>query len=131
MKHTPVKKVSRRPIPALKKEAWRHFGKWIRERDNYVCVTCGKDLKESKHSCHAGHYVPQSKGNRLRFDERNVNAQCHVCNVYLRGNLSQYALFLTRKYGQGILEEFEAIKNERRKYTADELQEIIRRYGGD
>ena len=40
---------------ALKKKAWVIFSKWIRERDNYTCITCGKSAPEVH--IHAGHLL--------------------------------------------------------------------------
>jgi len=123
-------------VNSLKKKVWTVFSKWIRRRDNYRCYTCDKQMAEGDSGCHAGHYVPQSKGNRLRFDERNVHAQCLSCNSFKRGNLSAYALKLEAQYGSGILQEFDSIKNERKKFTKDELQDMLADYknrikGGD
>ena len=115
-------------VNSLKKKVWTVFSKWIRLRDNYKCYTCGKQMAEGDPGCHAGHYVPQSKGNRLRFDERNVHAQCLSCNSFNRGNLSSYALRLEKEYGPGILQEFDSIKNECKKFTKDELQEMLADY---
>jgi len=47
-------------INELKKALWTVFSKWIRQRDKFICYTCGKPGN------HAGHYVPQSKGNARR-----------------------------------------------------------------
>ena len=124
----PTKKKKRPTITQLKKTLWPIFSKWIRRRDNYTCYTCGKNMLDNPSSCHAGHYVPQSKGNRLRFDERNVHAQCLTCNNFRSGNLSVYALELEAEYGTGILQEFESVKNERKKFTAEELQNMIDDY---
>ena len=85
-------------------------------------------MQKGDSGCHAGHYVPQSKGNRLRFDERNVHCQCLSCNSFKRGNLSAYALKLEEEYGHGILQEFDRIKNEHKKFTIAELEDMIARY---
>lgn len=120
-------KIKKKPKPkklgvvALRKKVWPVFAKWIKKRDNYTCYTCGKVMQKGDTNCHAGHYVPQSKGNRLRFDERNVHCQCVSCNSFGRGNLSVYALNLERDYGHGILQEFDRIKNEQKKFTCEEL----------
>lgn len=37
---------------------------------------------------------------------------CVNCNMYQSGNLSVYAVKLEQKYGYGILQEFEAIRQE-------------------
>jgi len=51
-----------------------------------------------------------------------------TCNNFRSGNLSVYALELEAEYGPGILQEFESIKNERKKFTAEELQNMIDDY---
>lgn len=106
----------------LKKEAWKWFSKYIRQKDKYICYTCGKEGN------HAGHYVPQSKGNALRFDERNVHCQCVSCNNFKGGNQVVYALNLERDYGPGILQEFDSVKNAIYKPTHEELQGLIDKY---
>jgi hypothetical protein len=111
-------------INELKKALWTIFSKWIRARDNYICYTCGKPGN------HAGHYVPQSKGNALRWNEKNVHCQCMSCNCYKSGNLSVYALNLEKQYGAGILQEFDVIKHTVYKPTRDELEEKIAHYRG-
>jgi len=48
--------VKRKETPAkLKKKLWQVFSKYIRARDNYTCVTCGKKGEGS--GIHAGHYI--------------------------------------------------------------------------
>lgn len=120
----------RKSIIQLRKDCWRVFSKYIRLRDKYTCFTCGKDMNTCKEYAQAGHYVPQSKGNRLRFDERNVNCQCASCNMHQHGNLAVYALRLEEKYGLGILQEFNSIKNGVKKFERYELEEMIERYNG-
>lgn len=124
----PTKKTRQPSITELKKKVWAVFSKWIRQRDNYTCYTCGKIMKKGDSGCHSGHYVPQSKGNALRFDERNVHCQCLSCNSFKRGNLSEYALRLERDYGHGILQEFDSIKNTPKKFTREELYSMLDHY---
>ena len=117
-----AKMENRKSIKELKKQLWTIFSKYIRARDGNICYTCGSQAH------HAGHYVPQSKGNALKFEERNVHAQCISCNSFKRGNLAPYALHLERDYGPGILQEFERIKNTVYKPTREELSEKIEHY---
>lgn len=124
------KKVSEKTLrKRLFSKAWFWFSLYIKARDRWTCCTCGKDLSENRSQCHAGHY----KHGVLDFDEINVNAQCSGCNTYRNGNLTSYALFLTRKYGPDILEKLEAAASEQRarpkKYTVEELEAIIAEYG--
>jgi len=115
-------------VKTLKKNLWRLFSKFTRARDGYVCITCGKDMKEDKSSCHAGHYFPRTQGNALFFDERNVHAQCTSCNSFKSGNLAIYALKLEELYGVGILQKLDRIRQTVKKFTAPELEDMIKDY---
>ena len=89
-------------ISRLKKEADTVFSLFIRQRDKH-CVTCGAPATQ------AGHYVSRSWLG-LRYNEKNVNGQCVRCNIFKKGNMDEYARFLIRKYGAGILEELNKLK---------------------
>jgi hypothetical protein len=84
----------------LEKKFDKVFSKFIRQRDKYICVTCGRKGNE------AGHYKDRAHRN-TRWDEKNVNCQCTYCNRYLSGNLSKYSIYLEKKYGYGILQELD------------------------
>lgn len=101
------------------------FNKYIRLRDaGNVCISCNKKpLKEN-----AGHFYNANNHWSVRFDERNVHLQCEHCNTYLSGNLIYYRENLLTKIG---IEEFENLSAEAmktRKFTIDELKEIISTY---
>lgn len=106
------------PLPKLHKKAWGVFSKWIRKRDNNICFTCGKEANQ------AGHYI---HGDAVDFVEENIHAQCVRCNMYLSGNLGIYGEKLVRSIGQDRIDEIRLQKNTK-KYTRDELEEIIRKY---
>jgi hypothetical protein len=104
------------------KLAQQVFNKYIRLRDkSSLCISCQKKpLKEN-----AGHFYNANNHWSVRFDERNVHLQCEHCNTYLSGNLIYYRENLLKKIG---IEEFENLSAEAmktRKYTIDELKEII------
>ena len=107
------------------KLAQQVFNKFIRLRDaGNVCISCQKKpLKEN-----AGHFYNANNHWSVRFDERNVHLQCEHCNTYLSGNLIYYRENLLKKIG---IEEFENLSVEAtktRKFTIDELKEIISIY---
>ena len=107
------------------KLAQQVFNKYIRLRDaGNVCISCGKKpLKEN-----AGHFYNANNHWSVRFDERNVHLQCEHCNTYLSGNLIYYRENLLKKIG---IEEFENLSAEAmktRKFTIEELKEIISTY---
>ena len=116
-------KKKRVKITTLKRKADKVFSLWIRERDKNICITCGREGNQN------GHYVSRSWMN-LRYDEKNCNCQCVVCNVFKNGNMDEYALALKRKYGPDILEELNARKVIK-PYDARFLEEIIKKYAGD
>jgi len=107
------------------KLAQQVFNKFIRLRDKgQVCISCQKKpLKEN-----AGHFYNANNHYNVRFDERNVNLQCEHCNTYLSGNLIEYQRNLIHKIGIESYHELEADARKTRKFTKDELKEIIAIY---
>lgn len=103
-------------ISKLKKELWVVFSKYIRQRDNYTCVTCGKKGEGS--GMHAGHFITKSVGGlALYFHEDNVHAQCYRCNIHLSGNWTAYRDFILRKFGEEKEKELLALKGKITKWT--------------
>jgi len=107
------------------KIAQQVFNKYIRLRDkNNKCISCNQKPKKEN----AGHFFNANNHWSVRFDERNVHLQCEACNTYLSGNLIQYRENLINKLGA---EEFESLSEEAtktRKFTIEELKEIIDTY---
>jgi hypothetical protein len=107
------------------KLAQQVFNKFIRLRDSgNVCISCQKKPLKTN----AGHFYNANNHWSVRFDERNVHLQCEHCNTYLSGNLIYYRENLLRKIG---IEEFENLSVEAtktRKFTVQELKEIITTY---
>lgn len=60
----------------------------------------------------------------LRYDERNVNFQCHRCNRFLHGNTHNYYVGMVKKYGQEVVDELMSRQYETKKWTRDELEEL-------
>lgn len=89
----------------LKTKLDRIFSEFIRLRDSdengYCrCISCNsihhwKDMD-------AGHYVNR-RHMSLRFDEKNVNAQCRSCNRFDEGNAIGYNHGLVEKYGDSVI----------------------------
>ena len=107
------------------KIAQQVFNKYIRLRDQgQNCISCNKPaLKEN-----AGHFYNANNHWNVRFNEDNVNLQCEYCNTYLHGALIQYRENLITKIG---FYKFSILKHESdktRKFSIDELKEIISIY---
>ena len=101
------------------------FNKYIRLRDKgNNCISCNKKaLKEN-----AGHFYSSGGHFNVRFDENNVNLQCEYCNTFLHGNLLNYRENLVKKIGYEAFEKLTIDSQITRKFTIEELKEIISTY---
>lgn len=98
---------------------------YIRTRDNFTCVTCGK--KGNKKNIDNGHFIP--RGSSLwRYDERNGHAQCYRCNKKLSGNWPVYFDFMVTTYGRDLVDEMINRKQEECKRSIIDLLEIEQYY---
>lgn len=114
MKRTPLRKtagIRLKSDETLKSKLDTLFSLYVRQRDSKDgvarCVTCGKydHWKEMD----AGHYISRQYLS-VRYNEKNVHAQCKSCNRFHEGMKDAYALFLIKTYGKGILEELDKDK---------------------
>lgn len=106
------------------------FSEYIRLRDSdrygtIRCISCGKRIKWKY--ADAGHYISR-KNMSLRFDEKNVNAQCPICNRFRCGNLEKYRRGLMIKYGRFVIDYLENKKNEIRQFSDLEIELMIINY---
>lgn len=107
------------------KIAQQIFNKYIRLRDKgNVCISCQKTPKKEN----AGHFWNANNHYNVRFDENNVHLQCEHCNTFLSGNLINYRENLLKKIGEGEFQLLEAEAKKTRKFTIEELKEIINTY---
>ena len=108
------------------KEAQNFFNTYIRHRDKaQPCISCGSKLGEKYD---AGHYFSMGGHKSVTFNEDNVHAQCVTCNRYRHGNLLEYQIGIEKRIGAERLLKLHAESHEVRKYTTDELKEIIKKY---
>lgn len=103
------------------------FNKYIRLRDkDKPCISCG--AKAGTYTITAGHYFP-STNKSVTFNEDNLHGQCWFnCNSSKSGNLAEYRIGLIERIGVERLEQLEAESRKTRKFTTDELKEIISTY---
>jgi predicted transcriptional regulator with HTH domain len=112
-------------VQSLTKKAQRYFNAYIRERDkNKLCVSCDKPLG-SKYD--AGHYFSTSHKN-VTFNENNVHGQCVACNQHKHGNLLNYQIGIEKRIGGEKLIKLHEEAHKVRKYTREELKQIIEKY---
>jgi hypothetical protein len=107
------------------KEAQVVFNKYIRERDKGLnCISC--DKPPLKKNC--GHYYSQGGHSNVRFDEDNCHLQCEHCNTYLSGNLLNYQIGIEKRIGAEKLIELQGRAHLEKRWSVDELKEIIKTY---
>jgi hypothetical protein len=107
------------------KETQTIFNKYIRLRDmGLVCISCQQPPKKKN----AGHYFSSGGHSNVRFDEDNVHLQCEACNTFLSGNLLNYQIGIQKKIGAQKLLELQERAHITKKWTIDELKEIIKTY---
>mgnify|MGYP002638050168 CR=1 FL=1 len=102
------------------------FSLWVRQsnadKNNMcTCVTCQKQFHWKE--IQAGHFMSR-KHYSIRWDERNVKPQCVACNVYRAGEQYIYSLYLGNNLSEQLLKE----SRELRKFTNNELEEMISDY---
>jgi len=107
------------------KEAQTIFNKYVRLRDSGLnCISCDKPPKKKN----AGHYFSSGGHSNVRFDEDNVHLQCESCNTFLSGNLLNYQIGIQKKIGAQKLLELQERAHLTKKWTIEELKEIIETY---
>lgn len=107
------------------KEAQTIFNKFIRLRDvGLVCISCNLPPKKKN----AGHYYSQGGHSNVRFDEDNVHLQCEACNTHLSGNLLNYQIGIEKRIGAEKLIELQGRAHLEKRWTVEEIKEIIKKY---
>ena len=113
-------------VQSLTKKAQTYFNAYIRARDKHkTCVSCDKPLG-SKFD--AGHYYSAGGFGSVRFNELNVHGQCVYCNQHLHANLLNYQIGIEQRIGGEALIELHGQAHQVRKYTREELRDIIEIY---
>lgn len=111
---------------SLTKKLRSVFHLYIRNRDKHKgCISCEK-LLYGKYD--AGHFWNANNHSNVRFSEDNVHAQCVVCNRHQHGNLLNYQIGLKKRIGSKRYNKLEEERNITKKWTAEELLELIEYY---
>jgi hypothetical protein len=77
----------------------------------------------------AGHMWSAGGHSNLRFNEFNVNAQCsRPCNKDKAGDINNYRLGFVERYGIEKLNEIDALAKIERKFSKEELKELMQVY---
>lgn len=132
-------------LEKTKKRAITKFNKFIcfrdlRESNGEIfgfCISCGKIWRAVLYSdksimngqeWHAGHYFGANEYESVRFNEWNVNGQHHHCNRYLHGDKINYKERLIKKISGENFKKLEFQKNQPKKFTIIECENIIEIY---
>lgn len=104
------------------------FNHYIRLRDEEKpCISCEKQLK--KGNIDAGHMWSAGGHSNVRFNEYNVNAQCsRPCNKDKAGDINNYRIGFIKRYSIEKLDELDSIAKIEKKFTKEELKELITTY---
>lgn len=124
-KYSKVKGKKPKTAAKLKKELWKHFTLYIKQRDNWTCFTCGRRVSGS--NAHGGHFITKSIGGIvLYFEEKNVHCQCYNCNINLAGNIWEYG----QRLGDETVKELYALKpaSKKAKWDRDDFETKIAYY---
>jgi len=129
MKKTPIKKKPTNPRKKLIAQLDRVFSLYIRKRDSVngknTCFTCGKISTIAEMD--AGHFMLRDRA-ATRYSEINVQPQCRSCNRFKNGKQFEFGIALDEKYGEGTAKELIEKSHTIRKYTIQELDELIAYY---
>lgn len=117
-----------------KEKAWKAFSRAIRLRDCLFttgsteygkCCTCGRVFPYGQ--LQAGHFIA-GRNNSILFEPRAVHGQCRGCNLYGHGKQAEYGKFMLEKYGKDTVAALILQANMSLKYTADDYEDIARRF---
>lgn len=121
---------------SAKKQLWPVFSEYIRLRDDYVCCSCGAIGEKSSqykggHSrvIQAGHYFPKSAYSGIYYNEKNVHAQCAVCNMNMEDPTvkNSYTNFMINKYGIETIELLK-VEGKSKKLSTGEMSILLNYY---
>lgn len=96
-----------------------------RETGGAACISCG--VYKLFDELDGGHFIATTSA-AVRFDERNINAQCLRCNRFLHSNARGYYKGMLAKYGPDITADLEAQEFVTKKWSEQELLELDQYY---
>jgi hypothetical protein len=106
--------------------AWDYFSLWIRHRDNWTCVLCGKTYNQG-YIQQAGHVIPRGV-TAIKWAEDNVFCQCVICNGIHRHNPQIYFDWFIRRFGLDKFQEYASaeVKHRMAKHNEAEILTLYR-----
>ena len=121
---TPKKKAKTRSYYVKKLDSI--YSQYIRLKDSRngmaECVTCGevKPWKDMQN----GHYMSRAY-QATRWLDMNCNVQCVACNVFKKGNYTEYAMYMINLHGPDGVEQLMKLAKTGEKITTPDLKARI------
>lgn len=120
----------RMSISQLTKKLDTIFSLYIRLKNSDAkgmvkCFTC--DNSHHYKAIQNGHFQSR-RFMSTRFLERNCAPQCYACNVGMSGMQYEYGKRLDKIYGEGMADQVVKASKEVRKFTSEEMVELIEFY---
>ena len=114
----------------MDRKLWPIFSQYIRQRDAdedgiVYCITCG--VRKHWRQVDAGHFVSRN-AKAIKYDEKNVHAQCKSCNGFHGGMAFVYGQRIDELYGEGTAENLEAQRFSIAGWTPEYLENLIEEY---
>ena len=128
-----LRKHSKNPTSKLKLLADKNFSIWVRRRGAWKkngefwnkCYTSGKTYPVKLLQC--GHFRSRTH-NATRYHPDNARPQSFTENIWKRGNIAVFAINLLDEIGEKRVREVVALSNTIKKFSAGELEAIIKKY---
>lgn len=126
---TKIREKKKYSISTLTKKLDTVFSVYVRllhcdNRGMVRCFTC--DRVEPWRKIQNGHFQSR-RFMSTRFHLANCAPQCYACNVGMSGMQYEYGKRIDKNYGPGTADEIVLLSRQIKKFTADELVELIER----
>lgn len=77
-----------------------------KERHNYTCARCGRNLRATPHEAHWAHIISRAKKS-VRWEENNSLCLCFGCHIgwqHLGGNTVEFVRLAENTYGRSAID---------------------------
>lgn len=132
-KESQVKKTTKKRKPKNNRKAVvKKLDDTVREilqKRDKECCCCGRQSawfhpQNNPYGLQVGHYVSR-KVYAIRWDLRNVHAQCSGCNYQHNNDPVPYTRFMLDTYGKEILDELTFKRKAVKKFSTKQLEELL------
>lgn len=86
------------------------------------CYTCKKWFPIKKLQC--GHYLSRYY-KAARWNHDNARPQCMMCNMWKKGDIAQFRIYLVEEIGERRVKDVEALRNAPIKLSREYLTSLL------